>query len=620
MLAGVLDINASAKAARFVRFCDAFNIPLICFVDVPGFMPGPEQESGGIIRHGAKLLYAFVEATVPRITVILRKAYGGAYIVMNSKHIGCGHQLCLAHGRDRRAGPQGRGRGDLPAGDRGRGRPGGRCSPRRPTTTARPSPIPFLAAKRGYIDDVIFPRTHPPAADPQPAVPGEQAGRAAEPQTRQHSAVRRRRVRQDPDRQPRRDRRPGHPDLPAPGDPHAWPCTPRSTPARSHVQAADEAVLIGPARSDQSYLVKEKIIDAALAHGCAAIHPGYGFLSENAAFAEMVARAGLAFIGPPAAAIAALGDKVASKALAVKAGVPVVPGILKSVDDLDEALAAAEGIGYPLLLEAGRRRRRQGHAHRRTRGTSSPPPCRPAARRRARPSATTGSSWRNTSRWRATSRSRSWPTGTARSSTWASASARCSAATRRSSRSRPRWRSTRTCGAGWASAPAGWRARPGYANAGTVEFILDPEGNFYFLEMNTRLQVEHPGDRDGDRPGPRGAAAARRRRRAAAASPGGRRLEGLGRRGADLRRGPGPRVPAVDRHDHPLLAGARAEHPPGQRGRGRQLRQRLLRLAARQGHRLGRNRGKRHRLAGAGAERLPHRGACHQRGLRQLPC
>src|SRR5512136_2147486 len=88
VLAGVLDNNASTKSARFVRFCDAFNIPLICLVDVPGFMPGPEQEHGGIIRHGAKLLYAFVEATVPRITVLLRKAYGGAYIVMNSKHIG----------------------------------------------------------------------------------------------------------------------------------------------------------------------------------------------------------------------------------------------------------------------------------------------------------------------------------------------------------------------------------------------------------------------------------------------------------------------------------------------------------------------------------------------------
>jgi propionyl-CoA carboxylase beta chain len=87
-LAGVLDINASTKAARFVRFCDCFNIPLLVFEDVPGFLPGTDQEWNGIITHGAKLLYAFCEATVPRITVITRKAYGGAYDVMNSKHIG----------------------------------------------------------------------------------------------------------------------------------------------------------------------------------------------------------------------------------------------------------------------------------------------------------------------------------------------------------------------------------------------------------------------------------------------------------------------------------------------------------------------------------------------------
>jgi propionyl-CoA carboxylase beta chain len=87
-LAGVLDINSSTKAARFVRFCDAFNIPLVTFVDVPGFLPGTTQEYGGIIKHGAKLLYAFAEATVPKITIITRKAYGGAYDVMSSKHIG----------------------------------------------------------------------------------------------------------------------------------------------------------------------------------------------------------------------------------------------------------------------------------------------------------------------------------------------------------------------------------------------------------------------------------------------------------------------------------------------------------------------------------------------------
>jgi len=87
MLAGVLDINSSTKGARFVRFCDAFNIPLVTFEDVPGFLPGTQQEWGGIIRHGAKLLYAYCEATVPKLTVILRKAYGGAYDVMSSKHI-----------------------------------------------------------------------------------------------------------------------------------------------------------------------------------------------------------------------------------------------------------------------------------------------------------------------------------------------------------------------------------------------------------------------------------------------------------------------------------------------------------------------------------------------------
>jgi propionyl-CoA carboxylase beta chain len=87
VLAGTLDINASVKAARFVRFCDAFNIPLLTLVDVPGFLPGTDQEYGGIIRHGAKLLYAYCEATVPKVTIILRKAYGGAYDVMSSKHI-----------------------------------------------------------------------------------------------------------------------------------------------------------------------------------------------------------------------------------------------------------------------------------------------------------------------------------------------------------------------------------------------------------------------------------------------------------------------------------------------------------------------------------------------------
>ncbi|WP_297098702.1 acyl-CoA carboxylase subunit beta [uncultured Draconibacterium sp.] len=106
-LAGVLDINSSVKAARFVRFCDAFNLPLVTFVDVPGFLPGTGQEFGGIIKHGAKLLYAFSEATVPKITVITRKAYGGAYDVMSSKHIGADVNLAYPTAEIAVMGPEG---------------------------------------------------------------------------------------------------------------------------------------------------------------------------------------------------------------------------------------------------------------------------------------------------------------------------------------------------------------------------------------------------------------------------------------------------------------------------------------------------------------------------------
>jgi propionyl-CoA carboxylase beta chain len=107
VLAGVLDIDASMKAARFVRFCDCFNIPLVTLVDVPGFLPGTDQEYGGIIKHGAKLLFAFAEATVPKVTVILRKAYGGAYDVMASKHIRADVNLALPTAEIAVMGPDG---------------------------------------------------------------------------------------------------------------------------------------------------------------------------------------------------------------------------------------------------------------------------------------------------------------------------------------------------------------------------------------------------------------------------------------------------------------------------------------------------------------------------------
>ena len=157
VLAGVLDVDASAKAARFVRFCDDFNIPLVCLVDVPGFMPGPEQEHGGIIRHGAKLLYAFTEATVPRITVILRKAYGGAYVVMNSKHIHADVVYAWPTAEIAVMGAQGASeiiyRKEIEAA----GNPEELLADK--MEEYRQAFInPFLAARRGYIDEVIFPR------------------------------------------------------------------------------------------------------------------------------------------------------------------------------------------------------------------------------------------------------------------------------------------------------------------------------------------------------------------------------------------------------------------------------------------------------------------------------
>jgi propionyl-CoA carboxylase beta chain len=157
VLAGVLDNDASVKAGRFVRFCDAFNIPLIALVDVPGFMPGPDQEHGGIIRHGAKLLYAFTEATVPRISVIVRKAYGGAYLVMNSKHIHCDVNYAWPTAEIAVMGPKGAAevihRKEIQSAEDPEG-----VLNEKMTHYRRTFANPFLAAQRGYIDDVIFPR------------------------------------------------------------------------------------------------------------------------------------------------------------------------------------------------------------------------------------------------------------------------------------------------------------------------------------------------------------------------------------------------------------------------------------------------------------------------------
>jgi acetyl-CoA carboxylase carboxyltransferase component len=156
VLAGVLDIESAEKAARFVRTCDAFNIPLITFVDVPGFLPGVDQEYGGIIRHGAKLLYAYCEATVPRISVITRKAYGGAYVVMDSKSIGSDLAFAWPTAELAVMGPQGAVeivyRRELQqAAD-----PAARRAELVADYTEKYA-NPYAAAERGYVDDVIDP-------------------------------------------------------------------------------------------------------------------------------------------------------------------------------------------------------------------------------------------------------------------------------------------------------------------------------------------------------------------------------------------------------------------------------------------------------------------------------
>ncbi len=162
VLAGVLDINASLKAARFIRFCDAFNIPLVTFEDVPGFLPGVTQEHGGIIKHGAKLLYAYCEATVPKLTVITRKAYGGAYDVMSSKHIRGDFNVAWPTAEIAVMGPKGAveilfRKEIMESGDPAA------ATEAKIEEYREKFAHPYVAAARGYLDDIIDPRDTRPA-------------------------------------------------------------------------------------------------------------------------------------------------------------------------------------------------------------------------------------------------------------------------------------------------------------------------------------------------------------------------------------------------------------------------------------------------------------------------
>ncbi|MFN8121212.1 MAG: acyl-CoA carboxylase subunit beta [Thermoleophilia bacterium] len=159
-LAGVLDINASIKAARFIRFCDAFNVPIVSFVDVPGFLPGTSQEYGGIILHGAKLLYAYAEATVPKLTVITRKAYGGAYDVMSSKHLGADFNAAWPTAEIAVMGPDGAVNIVFKREIEAAAAAGKDPAERRAELVEEYKDRfanPYIAAERGYVDDVIEP-------------------------------------------------------------------------------------------------------------------------------------------------------------------------------------------------------------------------------------------------------------------------------------------------------------------------------------------------------------------------------------------------------------------------------------------------------------------------------
>jgi propionyl-CoA carboxylase alpha chain len=258
-----------------------------------------------------------------------------------------------------------------------------------------------------------------------------------------------------------------------------------------HVRDADEAVAIGPAPSTESYLKIENILAAVAATGAEAIHPGYGFLSESQAFAESLAAAGITFIGPPAAAIGALGDKIEAKRLARAAGVTTVPGHLGVVEDADEAVRVARGIGYPVMLKAA-----AGGGGKGMRIARSDPAVREGLRA-------------------AMSEARS-SFGDARVflekfideprhieiQVLADAHGNCLYLGERECSVQRRHQKIIEEAPSPVVDPATRRAmgeqavalarQAGYVSAGTVEFMTDQEGNFYFLEMNTRLQVEHP--------------------------------------------------------------------------------------------------------------------------------
>lgn len=258
-----------------------------------------------------------------------------------------------------------------------------------------------------------------------------------------------------------------------------------------YVEQADEAAFVGPAPAQDSYLNKSKIISAALSFGCQAIHPGYGFLAENAEFAEMVADAGLTFIGPSPMAIALLGDKIASKEAARKAGVPVIPGHDDHLEDLGEVFAAAERIGWPLLLKpaAGGGGRGMRVVNQKEEFAAALAACREETRKSFADDRIFIEKYIPRAR-----HIEFQILGDKQGNIVYLGERECSVQRRHQKvveeTPSPAVDADMRRKMGEVACSLGREV--GYTNAGTVEFILDGAHNFYFLEMNTRLQVEHP--------------------------------------------------------------------------------------------------------------------------------
>jgi propionyl-CoA carboxylase alpha chain len=258
-----------------------------------------------------------------------------------------------------------------------------------------------------------------------------------------------------------------------------------------HVTEADEAVLLGGARPVESYLDMDKIIAAALQTGCQAIHPGYGFLSENAEFAEKTTAAGLVFVGPPARVIAAMGDKIAAKKLAAQAGVPIVPGIIEPVNTYDEAVAAAASVGYPVLLKPA-----AGGGGKGMRAVECPEEMASAlATCQQETQKSFGDSRIFVERYIKKPRHIEIQILADMHGNIVHLGERECSIQRRYQKiieESPSCALDPNLRAKMGALACALGKTAGYVNAGTVEFILDERGDFFFLEMNTRLQVEHP--------------------------------------------------------------------------------------------------------------------------------